>query len=340
MAVRLMTTLRQTLKKVVFGGDFLPMRFFVGQAQPQEEISVWLHGFGAPRDVTRCHGPLSVIPCTLWIAFDKEEVPGDEECSRMSLRFRENSERQKPLGELGLRCTHRFQAGSSAILVFEPRTAVSHCHPALRLHAHILLQIWKQRRSQSKIKLSSLELRAMSVLFTCPRPISLVSVAKAGRENMFPLNVMSDVNEEYFAFALTASKIPAQFLQRAGRFALSVTPIEQAPVAFALSANHNVPSIEFRDLPFATRLSQILRLPVPTFSPRVRELEIESVYRVGSHSFFLARTLSDERLGSGAEFSVVHGFYQAWRLHHGLDSASSITRDAQIRAGNLSGAVL
>jgi hypothetical protein len=61
---------------------------------------------------------------------------------------------------------------------------------------------------------------------------------------------------------------------------------------------------------------------------------------VGSHSFFVARTLSDERLGSGAEFSVVHGFYQAWRLHHGLDSASSITRDAQIRAGNLSGAVL
>ena len=70
---------------------------------------------------------------------------------------------------------------------------------------------------------------------------------------MFPLNVMSDVNEEYFAFALTASKIPAQFLASAGRFALSATPIDQAPVAFALAVNHNIPSIEFSDLPDATR---------------------------------------------------------------------------------------
>jgi len=179
----------------------------------------------------------------------------------------------------------------------------------------------------------------MSVLFCCPRPISLVSVAEAGRASMFPLNIMSDVNDEYFAFALTASKIPAQFLESARRFALSVTPFDQAPVAFALAATHNVPSIEFCDLPFETRPSPKLRLPVPVFSPRVREMEIESVHRIGSHSLFVARAISDERLSGGLEFSVVHGFYQAWRLRHGLDTASSIARDAQIRGGSLSGAL-
>ncbi|MGA8540598.1 MAG: hypothetical protein WB566_13925, partial [Terriglobales bacterium] len=170
-------------------------------------------------------------------------------------------------------------------------------------------------------------------------PISLVSVAEAGRASMFPLNVMSDVNEEYFAFALTASKIPAQFLESAGRFALSVTPIDQAPVAFALAVNHNMPSTDFRNLSFETRPSLKLRLPVPVFSPRVREMHIESVNRVGSHSLFVARTISDECRACGPEFSVVHGFYQAWRLRHGLDSVSSIARDAQIRAGTLSGAL-
>jgi flavin reductase (DIM6/NTAB) family NADH-FMN oxidoreductase RutF len=156
---------------------------------------------------------------------------------------------------------------------------------------------------------------------------------------MFPLNVMSDVSDEYFAFALTASKSPAQFLQSARRFALSVTPFEQAPIAFAMAVNHNTFWIEFDELPFPTRPSAKLGLPVPTFSSRVREMEIESVHRVGSHSLFVARTISDERLTYGPEFSVVHGFYQSWRLRHGLDTPSSIARDADIRAGALSGAI-
>jgi flavin reductase (DIM6/NTAB) family NADH-FMN oxidoreductase RutF len=337
--MKLSTNLRQALKRFVFGGEMLPMRFFIGQPQPQEEVSVWLHGFGLPRNVTRCHGPASVVPCTFWIAFDKERVPTENQCAHMSLQFRENGKWQKMLGELFLRCTHTVEAGPSAILVFEPRGAVNYCHPRLRLYAHSMLQRWRHRHTKSKIQLSPLEQRAMSVLFTCPRPISLVTVAETGRASMFPLNVMSDVNEEYFAFALTASKIPAQFLASAGRFALSATPIDQAPVAFALAVNHNIPSIEFSDLPFETRPSPRLRLPVPVFSPRVREMEIESVHKVGSHSLFVARTISDERRAGGPEFSVVHGFYQSWRLRHGLDSASSIERDAQIRAGTLSGAL-
>jgi flavin reductase (DIM6/NTAB) family NADH-FMN oxidoreductase RutF len=338
-AMMIETKLRQALKQIVFGEDTLPMRFFIGQPQPQEEVAVWLHGFGPPRNVTRCHGPASTVPCTFWIAFDAARIPGEKECAHMSLNFCESGKRQRLLGRLGLKCTHTFHAGESAILVFAPRSAVSYCHPRFRLYAHELRQRWRQRHSTSRIKLSPLELRAMSILFTCPRPISLVSVAEPGRASMFPLNVMSDVNADYFAFALTASKIPAQFLLSAGRFALSVTPIEQAPVAFALAANHNVSSIEFSDLPFPTRLSPEFGLPVPVFSPRVREMEIESVNRVGSHSLFVARTVSDERTAGGLEFSVIHGFYQAWRIRHGLDSPSSIAKDARIRAGTLSSAL-
>lgn len=338
--MKLKAHLRQALKNAAFGGDILPLRFFIGQPQPQVEVSVWLLGFGPPRDVTRCHGPASTVPCTFWIAFDEGEIPSEKQCKHMSLEFRENSKQRKLLGKLGMKCTHRFPAGASAILVFEPSNPVTYCHPKPRLYAHILLQRWRQRHSQSKIKLSPMEQRAMSVLFTCPRPISLVSVAHAGRANMFPLNVMSDVNEQHFAFALTAAKIPAQFLSSARRFALSATPIEQAPVAFALAINHNTASIDFNDLPFPTTLSQKLRLPVPVFSLRVREMEIESVNSVGSHSLFVARIISDERRTNGSEFSVIHGFYQAWRLRHGLDTASSVSRDAEIRSGTLSGAYL
>ena len=335
--MKLFSKLRQSLERIVFGGDVLPLRFFIAQPQPQQEIEVWLHGFGPPRNVTRRQGPASTIPFTFWVAFDAHEIPSDQQCARMSLRFHATGNRQRLLGKLGLRRTHTIRAGKSAILVFEASSAANYCRPRLSLFLHFLLQMWKQRHS--KIRLSRLEHRAMSALFICPRPISLASVAEPGRASMFPLNVMGDVDEEYFAFALTASKIPAQFLSSARRFALSVTPIEQAPVAFALAANHNVRSINFADLPFPTRLSPKLGLAVPVFAPRVREMEIESVHTVGTHAFFVARTLSDERMGGGPEFAVVYGLYQAWRLHHGLDSTSSIGRDAAIRAGTMTGSL-
>jgi flavin reductase (DIM6/NTAB) family NADH-FMN oxidoreductase RutF len=315
------------------------MRFFIEQPQPQEEIAVWLCGCGPVRNVTRCHGPASSVPCTLWVAFDAGQSPDEKQRESLSLEFRQRTGRQKLLGKISLKWTQTVAAGHTDILIFEPRGAGNYCHPRSRLYAYLLFQLWKQRRSDIKIKLSRLEQLAMSVIFICPRPISLVSVAHEGRENMFPLNVMSDVDDQYFAFALTACKIPAQFLEKVGRFALSVTPIEQAPVAFALAVNHNTYSMEFKDLPFPTRLSPKLGLAVPVFSPRVREMEIESVHKVGSHSFFVARIISDERFANGGEFSVVHGFYQAWRLRHGLDGISSIARNARIRAATLSSAL-
>jgi flavin reductase (DIM6/NTAB) family NADH-FMN oxidoreductase RutF len=333
--VKVKQQFRQAFKKIVLGGDLLPLRFFIEQPQPQQEITVLLHGCGPVRDVTHHHGPASTIPFTLWIAFDVGKSPSKEQCPRLSLHFRETSGRQRLLGKIGLRWFQTIKACSSDILVFQPHSAVNYCYSILHRNAQILLQMWRQRQSKSKIRLSMLEYQAMSVLFTCPRPISLVSVAQTDRSSMFPLNVMGDVDERRFAFALTASKIPAQFLQTAGRFALSVTPIEQAPIAFALAANHNTFSFDFKGLPFPTRPSKEFGIPVPAFAPRVREMEIESVHKVGSHSVFVARTVSDEQFDSRSEFSVTHGVYQAWRIRHGLDSMASIAEDARIRAGTL-----
>lgn len=310
------------------------MRFFIEQQQPQKEITVLLRGFGSLRDVTRCHGPASTIPCTLWVAFDRGQGPGQSQRDCLALEFCE-SDSLETLGKIGLKWRQTIEEGPVEILVFEPRSAVSRCHQRIHGYAHQLLQLWKQYHNKSKIKLSPLEHVAMSVLFTIPRPISLVSVEHAGRANLFPLNVMGEVKDEYFAFALTACKLPAQLLEGAGRFALSATPIEQAPLAFALAINHNRVTIQWKELPFPTRPSLKLGIPVPTFSPRVRDMIIESVHRVGSHSLFVARTISDEGVATGPEFSVVHGFYQAWRIRNGLDSRASIARDALIRGGTL-----
>jgi flavin reductase (DIM6/NTAB) family NADH-FMN oxidoreductase RutF len=173
---------------------------------------------------------------------------------------------------------------------FEARSASNYCYPKVRFWAHTLLLAWRDRHKKSSIKLSRLERTAMSVLFICPRPISLVSVTNDERANIFPLNVMSDLHDRYFAFALTAQKAPAEFLRGVRFFALSATPIEQGSIAFDLAANHNTLTIIWDELPFETKPSRTLGIPVPIFSQRSREMEIESVHSVGSHALFIART--------------------------------------------------
>jgi hypothetical protein len=47
---------------------------------------------------------------------------------------------------------------------------------------------------------------------------------------------------------------------------------------------------------------------------RVRELELEKVHSIGSHSFFVARILGDTVFSTEPSLCVIHGYYQTWRL--------------------------
>lgn len=72
-----MSLLRQSsgvIKKAVFGDTLIPQEFTIGLADPQAEVSVWLHGAGAPRDVTRCHSTACLSPLTICIASDGEQT--------------------------------------------------------------------------------------------------------------------------------------------------------------------------------------------------------------------------------------------------------------------------
>jgi hypothetical protein len=72
--------------------------------------------------------------------------------------------------------------------------------------------------------------------------------------------------------------------------------------------------VDWNQLPFATRPSTMLGLPIPQFALRVRELEIQAVSKLGSHTLFFARLIRDERRAEDLQFCMIHGIYQAWRL--------------------------
>lgn len=220
------------------------------------------------------------------------------------------------LGEIGLRVSPKTAAPESELLFFEARSSANYCLPKRYLWAHYLLHACSQWRQSngSEIKMSFLERRAAMVTFIRPHVVSLVSLSGEAGKNIFSMNITNELGTGRFAFALREDRLASQLVEQAGRIAVSSVPLPQAPVAYQLEVNHRKQSVEWDRLPFATRMSAKFKIPVPVFALRLREMEIERVYKIGSHNCFIARIVGQETLADGPGLCVIHGFYQAWRL--------------------------
>jgi flavin reductase (DIM6/NTAB) family NADH-FMN oxidoreductase RutF len=308
---------RKAIQKIIFGNSLLPQAFTREVAEPQTEITVWLHGMGAPIDVTHRHSMACADPFTVCLAFDQGQRPAKEDRTRLSLKFCEQDGR-RVLGEisLDLKSASVVAASGTELVLFQARSSRNYCLPKAHILAHYLRHrylLWRKTDIPGR-KMSFLERRAVMVMFIRPHPVVLLSLSGTSGGNIFPMNIMGDLGSGYFAFALKEEKLAAHLVEQAGRVALSNVPIAQTSVAYQLGANHRRQAIDWHTLPFAIKASSVLHIPVPSFALHVREMEIKSVHRLGSHMFFVAQILSDERVDQSASLCIVHGFYQAWRL--------------------------
>jgi flavin reductase (DIM6/NTAB) family NADH-FMN oxidoreductase RutF len=153
----------------------------------------------------------------------------------------------------------------------------------------------------------------MMVYFICPRPVALVSVLHEGLLNVFPMNLMGPLGHGYFAFALNSLRQAAPLVERAGRIALSIIPIEQFGLARQLGNNHRQQSVNCSQLPFPTKRSPAFGFPVPCMALQTKEMTVELVQRMGTHTLFVARVVSDRTWTEGRQACMIHGIYQAWR---------------------------
>ena len=304
----------RALKRFAFGDSHLPRQVTVGMHDPQSEVTVWLHGLDRPYDVTDRHVMACVEPLTIGVVFDPEWPVESGASHRLSLRFEERHGQRRLLGEIRLRGPGVATAAS--LRLFGVRGSTNYCLPKPRLWMHYMYLIYRRWRfnNNPEIKISAREAHTMIVFFICPRPVVLVSVMHEGAGNVFPMNLMGPIGGGRFAFALNSTRHAAPIVVSAGRLAIGNVPLEQAGLARSLGRNHLKASIDMTQLPFTARPSPTYRFPVPDFAVRIRELEIESATRLGSHTFFITRMVHDERLATVPEFFYVHGIYQAWRL--------------------------
>jgi hypothetical protein len=218
------------IKKMLFGNTLIPQEFFLGMHDPQMEISVWVYGMGDPIDVTHHHSMACAAPFTLCIAFEENRKPCEKNLGQLSLKFCEQVGLKRTLGEIGLRQITIIPMIGIDLILFEAHSSANYCLPKIRLWIHYLFHAYLQRRSvdSSGIKMSFLEKRAAMVMFIRPHPVSLVSLISEAGGNIFPMNIMGDLGNGYFAFALKDSRLAAHLVEGVGHIALSGLPLSQA----------------------------------------------------------------------------------------------------------------
>jgi flavin reductase (DIM6/NTAB) family NADH-FMN oxidoreductase RutF len=330
---------KRLLTNLLLGSIRPEQEFFLGQEEPQREITVWLHGLDAPLDVTTHHSMACALPFTMCVAFEKRTILTEQRLKGLSLRFCERDGDCRLLGRIELRYSGiSIPTGGPALYFFQVSSARSYCLPIIHLwmfYLQLIYRNWRHPLPPNTIILSFQEMRAMEVFFICPRAIGLASVEEGSRRNMFPMNVMGQLGEGYFGFGLKDAKSPSQLVDRARRLALSTIPMQQGEVGYGLGPNHSKKNgIDWSDLPFPTRHSPKFSLPVPAFAFRVQEMEVEAAQKLGSHIFFVGRVVSDERFSYGIEWCIIHGHYQVWRLKSRPgEIESSIAEDARVKRG-------
>jgi flavin reductase (DIM6/NTAB) family NADH-FMN oxidoreductase RutF len=283
----------RTLKWFVFGSANLRQQCAIGLRDPQTEVSVWLCGLGAPRDVTYNHVMAAARPLTLGIGFESQRDAAIIRRSRPSLQFRERRGEQRVLGEISLQPTEAIPVRGEYLHLFETRSYRNYCLPGFRLWALYLFYEYRRWRAGRRTDASGFrmvvrELHTVFVFYICPRPVVLVSVTDGNFANIFPMDLIGPIGTRHFSLALHRTSTAVPLIENSRRVALSNVPVEQTAVAYELGKNHKKPSVDWADVPFATTLSATFRLPVPRFSLRVREMRIEAVRDLGSHKLFLA----------------------------------------------------
>ena len=312
----------RAIKRILFADTLVPQEFMIGLEDPLAEIRVWLITRGASFDITERYTTACTAPLKLCIGFHDLPKLNQEHMEQAVLIFCERARTQHTLGEIRLRPDTTISIGGSEFVLFGVRGCTNRCLPVTRLWAHNLLHAYshQRRKDPADIRMTLRDEQAAAVTFIRPHPLCLASVGSRSTGNIFTMNLMGDLGNGYFGFALRDQRIVADVVKRAGRIAVSGLPFARCALAYEMAANYKKEFIDWEALSFKTTPSPKFGIPIPEFATGVRELELVKLQRIGSHRLFLSRIVHEEPRAGGMQACAIHGFYQSWRAKH--DAAS------------------
>jgi len=290
----------------------LPQWSTIALAPPQQVVTATLRCGGQSADVTADHTVASLKP--LVIATSLNAGP------RPILEYWDSATGSL-LGILRLSQRVSVAADETSLTLYHVAAGEHRCLGRLRRPWNVLLQnrLMRKNRSSPHSALEPTTVQRLMIAYLCPRPVVLVSVDAPGHRNIFPMDLIGPLERSgLFSLALRSTNVSMPIMRDVGRVALSSIPATMKAVAYKLSEHHQQPLRGWGELPFPVRPTQEFGIPAVTGALRIRELTIVHSQEIGSHTFFLCRIATDEKLTEGAQLHHTAGFHQAYRRHHGM----------------------
>jgi flavin reductase (DIM6/NTAB) family NADH-FMN oxidoreductase RutF len=176
-----------------------------------------------------------------------------------------------------------------------------------------------KNRASTHFNMDAASVQQLMIAYLCPRPVVLVSIGQPGQQNIFPMDLIGTLERSrLFTLALRSTNVSEPVMREARQVALSSMPAAMKAVVYKLSEHHKRQLPEWGGLPCPVRPSQTFGIPVVAEALRIRELAIVHSQPMGLHTFFVARVVSEEGRGEGAQLHHTAGFHQAYRLRWGI----------------------
>ncbi|HBL25626.1 MAG TPA: hypothetical protein DD490_02195 [Acidobacteria bacterium] len=290
-----------------------------------------LEGWGnEPLDVSQRHAIVEMNPLLIGVllADDEPLAPAAEP----SLVVMERS----PAGNLGrvrLCPRQRIPLATSSrefstLQIFAVEGCSNDCLDLPRLRLVYLVERWRLAfdNNPRNEKMSPMELFCMWVLYSYPRRVNVVSFLHPSGINMFPMDLASGFAGDLGILCFHRARPCLPLVREARKLAVCSVPVEDAPRVFGIGKNHQIATLDRRELPFETMPSPTFGIPVPQGALSIREVTVEEIHEVPRHQIVIGRTVSSA--GGGAAMALVHRLYYQRLLREGRPMRASIRERA------------
>jgi flavin reductase (DIM6/NTAB) family NADH-FMN oxidoreductase RutF len=292
----------------------LPQWSPVAIAPPQNAVAVSLEWPGGSRDVTENQTVASLKPLTLAIGLDD----GIGSVAAATLVYRDGASNRN-VGVIGIRRSAVRTVGYASIGLFEVDRASQRCLSWPRRHWNSWLQARAMRRNKNphNFEMAPAAVQQLMTFYIAPRPVVLVSVSEPAHSNIFPMDLIGPLGSACFTLALRSTSVSIPTMVSARRIAISGIGAEHKNAIYQLGEHHKKGFADWAALSFPTRPTPVFGIPAVSTALRVRELAVEHSEAIGSHVFFVCRTVSDSQPTDGPQLHHTAGFYQEFRRRRG-----------------------
>jgi flavin reductase (DIM6/NTAB) family NADH-FMN oxidoreductase RutF len=293
----------------------LPQWSTVAVTPPQQVVTATLRWDGNSADVTADHTVASLVPLVIATSLDAGQRP--------LLEYRDSAS-GKLLGVLHLAQAASVATAEKSLTLYHVAAGDHRClgWPRRPWNAWLQNRLMRKSRASHHFAPEPAAVQQLMIAYLCPRPVVLVSVDAPGHQNIFPMDLIGPLERSgLFSLALRSNNVSVSVMRDVRRVALSSIPATMKAAVYKLAEHHKQPLVDWNELPFPVRRSREFGIPAVAAALRIQELTIVHSQEIGSHTLFLGRIASDEKLAEGVQLHHTAGFHQACRRRQGVPFA-------------------